>query len=611
MAPTYFRPSQSIAQISWPSERISACLCNECDYSIHLDTPSLDFPGILARTRSGYNPTASERMAYLGMLEKTRSEIDRREGELRRLRKAMKKLKEQQKLLQAYEVGIRHLSSPIQSLPLEILGIILRYVCCGNDAMDIANSYRHDIHHRGVKNRLPSFDASGVCFKWHNFVTSTPMLWSSFGHDAYNPVSQSLVQIFIDRSCLNLIDFSLTDWRRPPTTRGIPRKAIVPTAEHRIKYLPSPVVAHCNRWRHVLIAGQFKFLYNSFLEPLMENIETPSNLISLDLECYRVRGYNPPLIEFPIVFHSLESLAIRGLNLNFGTPQYTVTTLCLSNMTCVNALSFLQKFPNIERLTVDKIDVDNLSTYAPLVLDKVQTLTLIFPFFGGAAGFLTAIKFPCLAYLYLDHLVFWPNPESHSVLSFFDQDCFTLTSLSIKTSSFRYEELLQLFRRLPSLTHLYVEKLIDKSPENDTMRWILNLLAASQHLGMPQGLQKAKQEVDNHADGSLSNDDDSEDHGREIRELLLPQLAELSLYLRKPHIELLLNLVRSRRPRLQSSPENFADRGCLRTLRVRYDPVYSHGQEDMTPEHLDALRDSLRPFEEEGLDVAVEVSDYR
>ncbi|KAJ3717774.1 hypothetical protein C8R42DRAFT_676599 [Lentinula raphanica] len=173
MAPTYFRPSQSIAQISWPSERISACLCDECDYSIHLDTPSLDFPGILARTRSGYNPTASERMANLGILQKTRSEIDRRESELLRLQTAMKKLEEQQKLLQAYEVGIRHLSSPIQSLPLEILGLIFQYVCCGNDAKHIANKYTHS---RGFRVR-PQRLCSGPLLA----MTSTilfPKLWS-------------------------------------------------------------------------------------------------------------------------------------------------------------------------------------------------------------------------------------------------------------------------------------------------------------------------------------------------------------------------------------------------------------------------------------------------
>ncbi|KAJ3822716.1 hypothetical protein F5880DRAFT_1507553 [Lentinula raphanica] len=127
MASTYFPSSQSIAQIAWPSERISTRLCDKCNHLIYLDAPLLDFHTILERSRSGYNPTPSERKAYLGMLDEARYEIERRETELRRLQEMIPRLEEQIQLLQAYEAGIKHIISPIQSLPLEILGVIFQY----------------------------------------------------------------------------------------------------------------------------------------------------------------------------------------------------------------------------------------------------------------------------------------------------------------------------------------------------------------------------------------------------------------------------------------------------------------------------------------------------
>ncbi|KAJ3717772.1 hypothetical protein C8R42DRAFT_152528 [Lentinula raphanica] len=287
----YFPSSQSIGQIAWPSERISTRLCDKCNHLIYLDAPLLDFHTILERSRSGYNPTPSDRKAYLGMLDEARYEIERRETDLRRLQEMIPRLEEQIQLLQAYEAGIKHIISPIQSLPLEILGVIFQYVCCGKDATDIANWCRF-----GSKNRLPTYDVSRVCIRWNKFVTSMPLLWTSFGSSSSNSVSDAFVQTFIERSRSNLIDFNLSNH----------------TSSR--KYTPSPLVAHYNRWCHVSIAGSASVIMNSFLLPLV-NKEPLSNLLSLRLDhCNRPRQ----LVQLPIIFPSLKLLVIRGLSVILG-----------------------------------------------------------------------------------------------------------------------------------------------------------------------------------------------------------------------------------------------------------------------------------------------------
>ncbi|KAJ3832463.1 hypothetical protein F5878DRAFT_635054 [Lentinula raphanica] len=192
MESSSFTLSHSIAQIPLPKNCVSTCICEKCGYSIQFNARSHNLREIIEHTRSGYTPTSSERVAYLGMLEETRHEIGHCEIELRRLREVTQKLEEQQRFLQAYEAGIKHITSPIQRLPLEILGLIFQYVCCGKDTTDILNHYKTRPYE--VTTRLPTLDVSSVCSRWHRFVTSTPILWTSFGHEGDNFVSRDLNQ---------------------------------------------------------------------------------------------------------------------------------------------------------------------------------------------------------------------------------------------------------------------------------------------------------------------------------------------------------------------------------------------------------------------------------
>ncbi|KAJ3972158.1 hypothetical protein EV361DRAFT_160021 [Lentinula raphanica] len=582
--------SQSIAQIAWPKATklpISTCLCDQCNHLIHLDTPLNDFHEILERSRSGYNPSASECKAYLGMLDQARSELGCYQSELRRLRELTQKLEKQQRLLQAFEAGIRHILSPIQILPEEILGVIFQYACCGKDATDIANNY--DPTPYGTKHRLfPTLDMSSVCIRWYRLVTSMPVLWTSFGTIGYNSKSDLMVRTFLERSRLNLVDFrisgSVTQYGRSS---------------------PSPLVAHCNRWRHVSIAGSSSFVSQSFLEPLVECKETPSNLRSLALECY---SSHP--IELPLIFPSLKSLVLRGLTLNFEKPQYTITTLCLSKVTCNGALSFLLHLPNVESLEVEEIEQgDGLPSSTPIVLNKMRNLTLRYPV---EDAFLTSIKCPHLASLHLYNNLDFKDLQFESMISFLDKPGCPLTCLTFKKMAIDRAKLLRLFRLVPSLTYLEAEELVTRVRFADIIGGILELLAAPWCSSVDRDVDGESRDEESESEQVDEDETDEEvfplsrqsrSHS-DLQELVLPQLAELHLGLR-PRNKLLLDVVRSRRPILpESNLEHSTDRAChLRAVHIHY--PYSHVRSRVVFKQLEALQKKLKPFKEGGLDVEI------
>ncbi|KAJ3968877.1 hypothetical protein EV361DRAFT_951950 [Lentinula raphanica] len=578
-----FLSSLSIAQVAWPTDSISACLCDECGHSIFLDAQLLDFKSILDHSRSGHSPHASERESYLEMLTKVRIGLERCEIELRRLERVKQKVEKQKMLLQASEAGIKHVISPIQSLPLDILGVIFQYVCCGKDATNIAdmcNSYSNPYYK--LKKRLPTFGVSSVCSRWYHAVKSMPMLWTSFGINDYDYRSKSIIQTYLKRSRSNLIDFAI---------RGLTMETIYP---------PTSLFDHCDRWRHVFIAGPTTFEFvSAFLEPLVaiRHSKVPSNLISLSMMCYPAARS----LIFPIDFPRLESLALSGFILDFQTPQNTITTLELSQMRSEYALSVLRKVPNIRSLTMDSISDGSLPTVEDhsIVLDKLQTLTLKFPLSNDR--FLTAFRFPRLAHLYLDNSrQKFLEPQWAEILSFLNY-C-ALTSLSIIGMSLSHDMPLQLLRRVPSLTRLDVEEWSTTSGgwwaselEHTTRRILELLVAPPQHQVGSQWQEQSDSQGGQYAD---------------LRASLLPRLVEVNLALIPPN-ELLLAVVRSRRPAIVAenhSPgsdlRNLTGRACLRTLRIRYPHPYYPNSKDL--EDLQDLQESLRPFKEGGLDVVIE-----
>ncbi|KIK67784.1 hypothetical protein GYMLUDRAFT_105400, partial [Collybiopsis luxurians FD-317 M1] len=114
--------------------------------------------------------TESKNTDYHKLLDDAQSDWDHCQGELTRLRELCTVIEGYQNALQLYMASIRSLRSPIHMLPPEILTEIFEYVCCGQTGTnhyDFAHDYR-----------LPTIILSRVCSRWHNLVTSMPVLWS-------------------------------------------------------------------------------------------------------------------------------------------------------------------------------------------------------------------------------------------------------------------------------------------------------------------------------------------------------------------------------------------------------------------------------------------------
>ncbi|KAJ3776346.1 hypothetical protein FB446DRAFT_818737, partial [Lentinula raphanica] len=341
---------------------------------------------------------------------------------------------------------------------------------------------------------------------------------------------------------------------------------------------------------------------------------------SLELDCDAFEPFN-----LPTIFPSLETLVLRGIILDFKTPQYTITALYLSRLSHLNALSlsFLSSFPNLENLKLEDIRENDPSTSAPIVFDKIQSLILILPFESDS---LITLKFPHLVHLDLRDSDSYTETNSYfyfsrqTAFSLLDQDLCGLTHLSIHRMLLLYNEVLKLFRLVPSLTHLDVEEPSNRFRKADTMRWVLELLAGPQHPGLPEAMATPEIDMDEDINSPFNHDDidmaeewdseqedengsDEEDHNSDLQELLLPRLVALNLTMR-PRNKLLLDVVRSRQPILEDNP---GDRACLRTLRIRIRHSNGSARYPKIPAHVEAFQKSLKPFEERGLDVDIEI----
>ncbi|KAJ3821331.1 hypothetical protein F5880DRAFT_1614784 [Lentinula raphanica] len=141
------------------------------------------------------------------------------------------------------------------------------------------------------------------------------------------------------------------------------------------------------------------------------------------------------------------------------------------------------------------------------------------------------------------------------------------------------------------------------------MRWILELLAGPQDPGFPEAMATPEIDVDEDINSPFNHDDidmdeewdseqeddngsDEEDHNSDLQELLLTAAAGCA----QLDYETTQQIASGR-----------WDRACLRTLRIRI--RYSNGSAryPKIPAHVEALQKSLKPFEERGLDVDIEI----
>ncbi|KAE9409892.1 hypothetical protein BT96DRAFT_460409 [Gymnopus androsaceus JB14] len=251
---------ESIAQCVWPKERVSTRLCAKCGDSFDLDLHELKYDEMMRRVRSGYSPAGLEHAFHSKLLADAHEEMDLCQTEIRRLQDLSRAIEAQKKLIGSYIAGIRCIISPIRSLPVELLGEIFKYVCCG----DIGVNCMGD-----DDDQLPTLTLSRVCIRWYDLVTSMPVLWSSFGSRALDhPFTSSLFNLFLERSRLHLIDFKLHCMNSDLTAHS---------------FSSLTIFENSNRWRHVHITARDSFV-EEILQSLIDSGKSLPGLLSLILE---------------------------------------------------------------------------------------------------------------------------------------------------------------------------------------------------------------------------------------------------------------------------------------------------------------------------------------
>ncbi|KAJ3757611.1 hypothetical protein EV360DRAFT_13474, partial [Lentinula raphanica] len=127
----------------------------------------------------------------------TQINLNRCQKEINRLNELSSSLAAVQGLLERNKALIISILSPIQTLPDDILGEIFKYVCFD--------------FHVFLNDTVPNSILSQVCYRWHNLVSSMPILWSSlrFREDFHEAKGQCLMDIYLRRSIPYPLDIRL------------------------------------------------------------------------------------------------------------------------------------------------------------------------------------------------------------------------------------------------------------------------------------------------------------------------------------------------------------------------------------------------------------------
>ncbi|KAJ3741536.1 hypothetical protein DFH05DRAFT_1578639 [Lentinula detonsa] len=522
---------ESVAQYTWPKECISTELCVKCGDSLELNLHQLRFSESLACGRAGYYPAGSERAAYDKLLGNTQIELDRCQKEIDRLEILCNTLIASKQLLQANQRLIHSILSPINKLPLDLLGNIFEYVCYDRNYISGYNL-----------SNVPIIKISRVCYRWRSLVSSMPIMWSKFqcSENEYGH-SHNLLPLFLRRSHPCPIDFQLLDKNE---CEGSSRSS---------KNMSS-LLLHSDRWRHVEIRSQFPTAY--LLQPLIKSrVQLPS-LESLTLGL-GVEELDVPDFLMPCANLKSLTLSRRGLKLQF--PRPTITRLVLKRMSCESALGVISHCPNVQDVELHGLKRgSDLPT--PAYKCNANKLELSSSLYTQSAisTLLPGIHFDQLTSLNIhddgsNRKLDWFDIENVCLMLERSPTNLTSLSLRLRVESFSIKRVLHLFSYMPLLTELEVGENWD---QKGSIYPILKSLIA------PQTSEAIMGEMDENGGGLEELSDDKEDEAdldkddkeddTEIPEglCLLPKLTKLRLIIR-PRPKLLLKLLRSRwRPSL-------------------------------------------------------------
>ncbi|KAE9395552.1 hypothetical protein BT96DRAFT_1021895 [Gymnopus androsaceus JB14] len=568
---------RSIAQYLWPNKPLSTCLdlCAKCGDSFQFDLQELKYEETIRRVRSGYSPDGSERAVYSKQLDDAQRDMDRCQSELHRLQSLSRELVAQQDLLRVYMAGIRSIISPIHKLPLELLGEIFEYICCGDIGINCIISK--------AEKRLPTLAVSGVCVRWYNVVTSMPMLWSSFGSKAMdNPSTPSLFKVFLERSRLHPIDFKIDvyDCESPD--------------DDCFSSLIAIVIENSHRWRHVEIAAQEVYMVEYALEPLINVKQHLPALVSLNLRS----EFDDTLSSFPIDCPVLQSLTLDGVPLDLKYPRPKVTYLNLRNLYPDEISRVILHCPNVHVLELEPASLERWVEGVPTA-PNINCNALEFKMDYGRVDHHngTPCFFDCMTFPELSHLVLSdPGSEGEvfhtaSLCSMLERGSSRLTHLSIHFIPLTSIELHRLFLCVPLVTTLEVEEPPKPHTSRPDVSMVLKSLVAPSSSD-DEGVHGGEAEV-------------GVDKDEEAR-CLLPRLEDLRLVTQSCTM-MLLELVRSRwRPSLLTADnssgleDTMANDACVCLQKIS---IRCLGEDE--EERLEVLQERLKEFKEEGLSVEV------
>ncbi|KAJ3715209.1 hypothetical protein C8R42DRAFT_726139 [Lentinula raphanica] len=582
--------------------RVSINLCAECSYTLQVDPHLPEFSKILTHLRSGYNHLDAESSAkYDRLFQETQINLNRCQKEINRLNELSSSLAAVQGLLERNKALIISILSPIQTLPDDILGEIFKYVCFD--------------FHVFLNDTVPNSILSQVCYRWHNLVSSMPILWSSlrFREDFHEAKGQCLMDIYLRRSIPYPLDIRLNE-------SCLRRFDVLPMSQYLLPLLLPK--QHSDRWRHVTIDTLNSSSY--LLRPLIDSRTELPALKSLDLQTET----NDSVLVFPVTCPNLSSLSLARRCLDLRFPRPSITRLCLERISYIHALGVISYCPNVQELVLIQQllwpSVDDPQDQIDRQLCNATKLVLSTAFSHQKAipSFLRRIDLPKLKSLYYSDREPHVNLDvTEDICTMLERSQCDLTSLTLGlgyVEQLSTSHLLRLFSCTPLLAELEVQEYV--TAKRGTYS-VLKSLVAPHSVGNPQRrndeaieMEMENEETANSSEESEYNLDkhDKKDTTRVPEGVcLLPNMTKLRLIIR-PRNQLLLELVRSRwRPALlkagslpgqEDDPDENGHCVCLQSFHLQY--PNSHAEHEVN-QRLDLLRQSLQEFKNNGMNVEV------
>ncbi|KAE9406568.1 hypothetical protein BT96DRAFT_915275 [Gymnopus androsaceus JB14] len=431
--------------------------CGSYNFTMRID---VDSDAMKEELCAEYDPVScGEVEEMLSLIDK---DYQRCAYEISRLQLQVEALSSRQRQLKAYESKLRYLVAPIRKLPSEILILIFNHVSQHNYFREYPSlkSYLWRDGEDGL-NAMPALVLSSVCSGWRRLALSYSTIWSRISLILDLKVSDhesnterlgffTTVQRYIDRSGTSLL------WLRIDT-RG---DSIVSRPHPTLSLLGKQT----HRWQHLTFYGNnyisreiFSIPKNVIDFPMLEDIEYDT----VGRRSLEIFGQVPKVKTL-----KLETYIGHVAAANF--PWRQLTSLDVAIRGRVSEVADL--CPNVTKLRFQTFIVKRHSeadTPSPRAFRLLQSLSLVITNPLGETTWLDVILAssicPSLTSLTVErHIlednltpkVAWPLRTLETFLTL--SSC-ALTSLSIQGLQLPDNDLIDIFKRLPSVATLTIQ----------------------------------------------------------------------------------------------------------------------------------------------------------